>query len=162
RAVKAVLRLQQPVEDGQRGIEIDVERLPVGPIEPVRLEAPHLESELSHLSSPYPSSYAGPSVGPLLRLPLGDGHVGVADLGPIIGACEVDVLEPLLVVSLREVGPELGAAALSAVDRRDAGALGAIEHVAELEGSEHVLIEDLALVVDVAALGLLLQPRHRL
>ena len=111
RAVVAVLRLQQPVEDGERGVELDVEGLPVGALALLGLEAPHLERELSH---PHHPTHL---VGPLLRLPLGDRHLGVADLGAVVGAGQVDVLEPLLVVPLGEVGAELGAAALGAVDR---------------------------------------------
>ena len=43
-------------------------------------------------------------------------------------------------------------------ERADARALGAVEHVAELERAEDVLVEDRAAVVDVGALGLLLEP----
>ena len=63
------------------------------------------------------------------------------------------MLEPLLVVSLREVGAVLGAAALRAVQRADAGALGVVEHEAELDRAEHVLVEDRAAVVDVGGLA---------
>ena len=40
---------------------------------------------------------------------------------------------------------------------RDAGALGVVEHVAELDRAEDVLVEDAAAVVDVGGLGLLLE-----
>ena len=41
---------------------------------------------------------------------------------------------------------------------RDHGRLGAVEHVAELERAEQVLVEDAALVVDRDVLVLLLEP----
>src|SRR5262249_10139747 len=49
RAVLAVLRLQQPVEDRQRGIELDVEFLPVGGVAAFGLEPADLERVLGHL-----------------------------------------------------------------------------------------------------------------
>ena len=67
------------------------------------------------------------------------------------------MLEPLLVVALGEVGAELRAARLLALDRGDDGRLGAVEHVAELDRAQHVLVEDGAAVVDVGRLGLLLE-----
>src|SRR5579875_3442437 len=50
------------------------------------------------------SVYSGiGSVGPFLRLPLGDGDLGVAHLRHVVTVDgDVDVLEPLLVVALRE------------------------------------------------------------
>jgi len=54
RAILSVLRLQQPVEDRECGIQLDVELLPVRPVARLGLEAPHLQGELSHSSSPYP------------------------------------------------------------------------------------------------------------
>src|SRR4029079_17977775 len=72
------------------------------------------------------------------------------------------VLQPLLIIALGEVGPVLGAAALPALQRRDAGALGVVEHVAELDRAEDVLVEDAAAVVDVGGLGLLLESAHGL
>src|SRR5436190_7720924 len=102
------------------------------------------------------------SVRTLLRLPLRDRHFGVTDLRALVGAGQVDVLEPFIVVPLRKVRAELRSAALGAVDRTDAGALRAVEHVAELDRAEDVLVEDCPLVVDVAGLVLLLQALDRL
>src|SRR3954451_19359938 len=96
-----------------------------------------------------PSCWSRTLVGPLLRLPLGDCHGRIGDrrrVGPV--EREVDVLEPLVVVALREVEAELRAARLLALQRPDDDALRAVEHVAELDRSQDVLIEDRALVVD--------------
>ena len=60
------------------------------------------------------------------------------------------------------VGAEVRAAALLAVDRGDDGRLGAVDHVAELDRADQVLVEDRAVVVDRHPLVLLLQPLHRL
>src|SRR6202035_1913024 len=95
------------------------------------------------------------SVFPLLWLPLGHGHGRVAHLWAVAVEADVDVLEPLLIVALGEVGPELGAPGLLALDRAHHGRLGAVEHVAELDRPEHVLVEDGAFVVDVGARRLL-------
>jgi hypothetical protein len=51
-AVVTVLRLEQPIEDRERWVEVDVEALPVGTLLVLRLEPPHLESELRHALSP--------------------------------------------------------------------------------------------------------------
>src|SRR4051795_467416 len=61
RTVVAVLRLQEPVEHRQRGVELDVEGLPVRTLDLLGLEAPNLQCEFSHLSSPYPSSTSAPA-----------------------------------------------------------------------------------------------------
>ena len=82
--------------------------------------------------------------------------------GPSSLRWQVDVLEPLLVVSLREVGAVLGAAALGALERADAGALGVVEHVAELDRRQDVLVEDAAVVIDVGRFGLLLEAANGL
>ncbi len=66
------------------------------------------------------------------------------------------------VVALGEVGAELRAARLLALERRDHGGLRAVDHVAELDRAEHVLVEDRAAVVDPGALGLLAQAPDRL
>src|SRR5918997_617613 len=63
----------------------------------------------------------------LLGLPLRDGHRRVAHLGALAVGDEVDVLEPLAVVALGEVGAELRPARLLALDRRHDGALGHVE-----------------------------------
>ena len=128
RPVGAVADLEQPVEHREVGVEVDLELLPVRPLARLRLVPPDLQRVLRHLDHPHPSS-----VRPLRRLPLGDRHRRVADLGPVGVAGDVDVLQPLLVVSLGEVGAVLGAAALGSVQRRDAGALRAVEHEAELD-----------------------------
>src|SRR3954447_7701645 len=100
----------------------------------------------------------GALVGPLLGLPLGDRHGRVGDSGRVAAVHrEVDVLEPLVVVALREVQPELRAARLAALQRGDDDALGAVEHEAELERAQHVLVEDRAAIVDRRAPGLLLE-----
>src|SRR4051794_19924976 len=84
-------------------------------------------------------------VGPLLRLPLGDRHWRIGDLRGVAAVHrEVDVLEPLVVVALREVGAELRPARLLALQRADHDALRAVEHVAELDRAQHVLVEDRA------------------
>ena len=57
-------------------------------------------------------------------------------------------LSHCVVVALGVVGAELRAARLLALDRRDDRRLGAVEHVAELDRAEHVLVEDRAAVVD--------------
>ncbi len=62
------------------------------------------------------------------------------------------MLEPLLVVALGEVGAELRAARLLALDRGDDGRLGAVDHEAELDRAEHVLVEDRPAVVDPGVL----------
>ena len=72
------------------------------------------------------------------------------------------MLEPHLVVALRVVGAELRAARLLALDRSDDDGLRRVEHVAELEGAEHVLVEDGAAVVDVGSLRLFLEAAHDL
>src|SRR5919112_3816701 len=94
---------------------------------------------------------------PFLRLPLGEGDLGVAHAGTIPVEGQIDVLEPLVVVALGVVGAELGAARLLALDRRLDDALGAVEHVAELDGAEDVLVEDRAAIVDVGGRGLFLE-----
>src|SRR5215212_11695631 len=97
------------------------------------------------------------SVLALLRLPLGHRHRGVADLRGVTAVDgQVDVLEPLVVVALGEVEPELRAARLLALERADHDALRAVEHVPQLDRPEHVLVEDGPAVVDVSALRLAL------
>src|SRR3954469_11052674 len=102
-------------------------------------------------------SACAPSVLALLGLPLGDRHWRVGDgrLAPV--GVDVDVLEPLLVVALREIGAVLSTARLLALHRGDDGRLGHVEHVPELDRAKHVLVEDGAAVVDVGRLGLVLQ-----
>ena len=51
RAVLAVLRLEQPVEDRERRVELDVELLPVGALARVGLEAADLERVLLAVSA---------------------------------------------------------------------------------------------------------------
>src|SRR3954452_19207363 len=100
----------------------------------------------------------GPLVLPLFGLPLRDRHGRVADLrGGVAVAVEVDVLEPDVVVALGVVGAELRPARLLALDRGDDDRLRAVEHVPELDGSENVLVEDGAAIVDVRGLLLLLE-----
>jgi hypothetical protein len=48
RAVVAVLDLEQAVEDGERGIELDLELLPVGPLFGLGLETADLQRVLGH------------------------------------------------------------------------------------------------------------------
>ena len=67
------------------------------------------------------------------------------------------MLEPLVVVALGEVQAELRAARLPPLERADDDALGHVEHVVELDGAEHVLVEDPAAVVDVGRPRLLLE-----
>src|SRR4051794_29631626 len=106
------------------------------------------------------SVYSGiASVRPFLGLPLGEGHRGVGHLGPsaAVGG-QGDVLQPFVVVALRIVEAELRAAGLLALQRADDDALRTVEHVPQLDGAEHVLVEDGAAVVDARARGLVLQP----
>src|SRR3954453_1201551 len=79
-----------------------------------------------------------------------------------MGALEVGVFEPLGVVALRVVGAVLRAPALLALQRRDAGALGVVEHVPELDCANQILVEDGAVVVDGGGLRLLLESADRL
>src|SRR3954447_10404515 len=105
----------------------------------------------------------GPLVLPLFGLPLRDRHGRVADLrGVVAVAVEVDVLEPDVVVALGVVGAELRPARLLALDRGDDDGLRAVEHVPQLDGSENVLVEDGAAIVDVRGPLLLLEPPHDL
>src|SRR4051794_6393161 len=98
-------------------------------------------------------------VGPLLRLPLRDRHGRVADSGGVRAVQrEVDVLEPLVVVALGEVEPELGPAGLLALQRAHHDALGHVEHVPQLDRPENVLVEHRPAVVDGRGLRLLLEP----
>src|SRR3954447_2590521 len=110
-------------------------------------------------------TFASAAIGlvlPLLGLPLGDGDRRVRHLrGGVAGRRQVDALEPVVVVALGEVGAELGAPRLLALDRRDDGALRAVEHVPQLDRAEHVLVEDRAVVVDVGRLRLLLEAADR-
>ena len=53
-----------------------------------------------------------------------------------------DVLEPRVVVALGEVEAELRPAGLLALQRAHHDALGHVEHVPELDGAQHVLVED--------------------
>src|SRR3954451_3915018 len=87
-------------------------------------------------------------VGALLRLVPRDGHRRVGHLGTVLAERQVDVLEPLVVLALREVETELGAARLLALERSDDDALRRVEHVAELDGAEDVLVEHRAAIVD--------------
>ena len=48
RAVVAVLGLQQPVEDRERGLEVDVELLPVGTLAALRLEPSDFDRVVGH------------------------------------------------------------------------------------------------------------------
>src|SRR3954452_7881486 len=105
----------------------------------------------------------GPLVLPLFGLPLRDRHGRVADLrGGVAVAVEVDVLEPDVVVALGVVRAELRPARLLALDRGDDDGLRAVEHVPQLDGSENVLVEDGAAIVDVRGPLLLLEPPHDL
>src|SRR3954469_9171223 len=100
----------------------------------------------------------GPPVSPLLGLPPGHGYGSVVDLRRVPSVDrDGDVLEPLVVVALRVVEPELGAARLLALERAHHDRLGAVEHVAELDRPQHVLVEDRAAVVDVGGAALLLE-----
>src|SRR5215208_5267049 len=104
------------------------------------------------------SVYSGISVCPLLGLPLCQRHRRVGHLGRTAAVDgQGDVLEPFGVVALGEVQTELGTARLLALQRADDDALGRIQHVPELDGSQHILVEDRAAVVDAGDLGLLLQ-----
>src|SRR4051794_35868846 len=104
------------------------------------------------------SVYSGMgSVRPFLGLPLGEGHRCVGHLRPAAVDGQGDVLEPLVVVALGEVEAELRAAGLLALQRADEDALRTVEHVPELDGAQHVLVEDRATVVDAGARRLLLQ-----
>src|SRR5579859_7866896 len=91
---------------------------------------------------------ARPSVLALLWRPLRERHRRIAHLRPLAIEREVDVLEPLLVVALGEVGAVLRSARLLALDRRDNRRLGAVDHEAELERAEDVLVEDRPAIVD--------------
>src|SRR4051794_25375640 len=100
----------------------------------------------------------GPLVSTLLGLPLRHGYRSVVDLRRVPSVDrDGDVLEPLVVVALRVVEPELGAARLLALERAHHDRLGAVEHVAELDRPQHVLVEDRAAVVDVGGAALLLE-----
>src|SRR3954468_15503723 len=103
------------------------------------------------------------SVLPLFGLPAGDRHRRVRDVRSLVPVSrQIDVLQPLVVVARGVVGAELRAARLLALDRGDDDRLGAVEHVAELDGAEHVLVEDRAAVVDVRGALLLLEAAHDL
>ena len=67
-----------------------------------------------------------------------------------------------LVHALREVGSELGAARLLALQRRDHDRLCHIEHVPELDRANHVLVEDPTAVVDHRFRRLFLEPANDL
>src|SRR3954471_15630608 len=100
----------------------------------------------------------GPLVRALLRLPLGHGYGSVVNSRRVPAVHrDGDVLEPLVVVSLRVVEPELGAPRLLPLERAGDDRLGAVEHVTELDGAQHVLVEDRAAVVDVGGAALLLE-----
>src|SRR3954451_12646365 len=105
----------------------------------------------------------GPLVSPLLGLPLRHGYRSVVDLRRVPSVDrDGDVLEPLVVVALRVVEPELGAAGLLALERAHDDGLGAVEHVAELDRAQDVLVEHRAAVVDVGLRRLLLEAADRL
>src|SRR4051794_20099335 len=105
----------------------------------------------------------GPLVSPLLGLPLGHGYRSVVDLRRVPSVDrDGDVLEPLVVVALGEVEAELRAAGLPALERAHDDGLGAVEHVAQLDRAQDVLVEDGAAVVDVGRRRLLLETADRL
>ena len=118
RAVEARLGLQDALEHRAVGLELDGVLVPVRGVPGVGVVAAQPQGELlrrrCHL------------VLALLGLPLGDRHRRVLHVGDVVAvAREVDVLEPLVVVALGEVGAVLRAARLLALDRGDDGALGA-------------------------------------
>src|SRR4051812_18434625 len=88
------------------------------------------------------------SVLPFLGLPLRESHVRIRHLRSAAVYPQVDVLQPLVVVAVGEVGAELRATRLRALDRADHDALRVVEHEAQLDRSEQVLVENRALVVD--------------
>src|ERR1035441_8486740 len=98
------------------------------------------------------------SVAPFLGLPTRNRDRRVAHLWHI-GAVgrDVDVLEPLGVVALREVGAELGSAGFCSLLGGDDDRLGNIEHVAQLDRADHILVEDRPVVVDHRVGSLLLE-----
>ena len=106
RAVLAVLHLEDAVEHRALGREVHAVVLPVGGLPRLGVEAADLQLCIR------PSS-----VRPFLWLPLCQSDLGVGHLGLVAVGRDVDVLEPLLVVALREVGAVLGAAALLALER---------------------------------------------
>ena len=63
---------------------------------------------------------------------------------------------------VREVGAVLGPAALLALERGHHHGLGVVQHELELQRAEHVLVEDVALVVHRHGLRLLLEAAHDL
>ena len=72
------------------------------------------------------------------------------------------MLEPLVVVARREIGAELGAPGLGALERGEHDRLGAVDHVAELDRAQHVLVEDGAAIVDPGLRRLLFEACNRL
>src|SRR5262249_17251063 len=104
------------------------------------------------------SVYSGiGSVSPFFRLPARDRHFRVAHLGLPAVHGDVDVLKPLVVVALREVGAELRSARLLSLQRGDHDRFGHIEHVSQLDRADYVLVEDRAAVVDRGVRRLFLQ-----
>ena len=124
RPVLAVLGLEDAVEHRAVAVEVDRELLPVGRLARLGGVAAELQRVFGH----------GRPVLPFLGLPLGHGDRRVGDLRGVAAVDrQVDVLEPLVVVALGEVEPELRPARLLALERADDDALRAVEHVAELD-----------------------------
>src|SRR3954454_3389491 len=167
RAVEAALGLQDALQ--HRAVRLELDRVldPVGRLAGLGVEAADAQGEalgrvgvhgLARAAGLGGKGLGGHLVLPLFRLPLRDGHGRVVDLGAVAAvARQGDVLHPLVVVAVGEVGAELRPARLLALDRGDDRALGAVEHVPQLDRAQDVLVEDRALVVDVGRLGLLLE-----
>ena len=100
---------------------------------------------------------ARPSVLPLLGLPLGDRHRRVGDLGRRRRWRDVMCLSHSSSLrsgkSVRNCAPRDSLRSIAPTTMR----LGAVEHVAQLDRAQHVLVEDRAAVVDPGGLRLLLE-----